>query len=42
MLSKQVGKGFVGQFLEGPHSVAGELPQLVERIVVKGDQFTHG
>ena len=39
MLPEQIGKGFVGQFLKCPHPVARKLGQLVERVVVEGDQF---
>ena len=39
MLPEQVGKGFVGQFLKGPHPVACKLGELVERVVVEGNQF---
>ena len=39
VLLEQVSKGFVGQFLKRPHAVACKLGQLVERIIVEGDQF---
>ena len=39
VLLEQVGKGFVGQFLKRPHPVACKLGQLVERVIVEGDQF---
>jgi len=39
VLPEQVGKGFVRQFLKGPHPVARKLGELVERVVVEGDQF---
>ena len=39
MLLEQVGKGLVGQFLKCRHPVAAKLGQLVEGVVVEGDQF---
>jgi len=39
VLLEQVRKGFVGQFLKRPHPVARKLGQLVQRVVVEGDQF---
>ena len=41
MLPEQVGEGFIRQFLNRCHSVAPKLLQLVEGIVVEGDQFAH-
>jgi hypothetical protein len=41
MFPEQIGEGLIGQFLKGPHSVAPELLQLVERLVIEGDQFAH-
>ncbi len=41
MFPEQIGERFVRQFLNGRHPVARELFQLVERVVVEGDQFTH-
>jgi len=42
VLLQQVRKRLVGQFLKSRHAIARELPQFIERIVVEGDQFTHG
>jgi len=39
VLPEQVGKGLVRQFLNGPHPVARKLRELVQRVVVEGDQF---
>ena len=39
MLLEQVGKGLVGQLLKCRHPVAPKLGELVERVVVEGDQF---
>jgi hypothetical protein len=39
VLLQEVGKGFVGQFLDGRHPVARGLLELVERFVVEGDQL---
>jgi hypothetical protein len=39
VLPEQVGKSFVRQFLKGPHTVARKLGELVEGVVVEGDQF---
>ena len=39
VLPQQVGKGLVGQFLKRRHPVARKLGELVERVVVEGDQF---
>jgi hypothetical protein len=41
VLPEQIGKGFVRQLLKIRHPVARELLQLVESVVVKGDQFAH-
>ena len=41
MLLQEIGKGFIGQFLKRRHPVARQLPELVESVVVKGDQFAH-
>jgi hypothetical protein len=41
MLPEQIGERLVGQFLNSCHPVARKLLQLVERIVVEGDQFAH-
>ena len=41
MLFEQVGERFVRQFLKARHPVASKLLQLVEGVVVKGDQFAH-
>ena len=41
VLSEQIGEGFVGQFLNIRHPVARQLLQLVECVIVKGDQFAH-
>ena len=41
VLLEHIGECFVRQFLNGRHPVAAELLQLVESIVVKGDQFAH-
>ncbi len=37
MLFEQVGEGFIRQFLDGRHSIAGKLLQLVESVVIEGD-----
>ena len=39
VLPEQVGEGFIRQFLNRCHPVARKLLQLVERVVVEGDQF---
>ena len=39
MFPEQVRKGFVGQFLKCRHPVTRKLGELVERVVVEGDQF---
>jgi len=39
VLLKHIRKGLVGQFLNRRHPVAAKLGQLVERVVVEGDQF---
>jgi hypothetical protein len=39
VLLEQVRKGFVGQFLKCRHPVAPKLGELVERVLVGGDQF---
>lgn len=41
MLFQDVGESLVRQFLNRRHPVAPKLGQLVERVVVEGDQFTH-
>jgi hypothetical protein len=41
MLLEQVCEGFVGKLLQCRHSVASKLRQLVERVIIEGDQFTH-
>jgi hypothetical protein len=41
VLPKQIAKGFIRQFLKIRHPVARELLELVERVIVKGDQFAH-
>jgi len=41
MLPEQVAKGFVSQFLKIRHPVARELLELVESIIIEGDQFAH-
>jgi hypothetical protein len=41
MLLEQISKGFIRQFLKIRHPVARELLELVERVIVKGDQFAH-
>jgi hypothetical protein len=41
MLPQEVGERFVRQFLKGRRSVARQLLQLVESIVVEGDQLAH-
>ncbi len=41
MLLEQVGECFVGQFLKGRHPVAPQLLQLVECVVIEGDQLAH-
>jgi hypothetical protein len=41
VLLEQIGERLVRQFLNSPHPVARELLQLVERIVIEGDQFAH-
>jgi hypothetical protein len=39
VLPEQVGERLIRQFLKGRHPVAAELLQLVESVVVEGDQF---
>jgi hypothetical protein len=41
MLLENIGESFVRQFLNGRHPVAPQLLQLVESIVVEGDQLAH-
>ena len=41
MFLEQIGERFVRQFLKGRHPVARELRQLVESVVVEGDQLAH-
>ena len=41
MLPEQIGECFVRQFLNGAHPVARQLLQLVESIIVEGDQLAH-
>jgi hypothetical protein len=41
MLLEEIGERLVRQFLKRRHPVARELLELVERIVVEGDQFAH-
>jgi hypothetical protein len=41
VLPEQIGERFVGQFLDRRHAVAPQLGQLVERVLVEGDQFPH-
>jgi hypothetical protein len=38
---EHIGKCFVRQFLNGRHPVAPQLLQLVEGVVVEGDQLAH-
>jgi hypothetical protein len=39
VLLEQVGKSLIRQFLKGPHPVARKLGELVEGVLVEGDQF---
>src|SRR5206468_12875070 len=39
VLLEQVRKGFVGQFLKCRHPVTCKLGELVQRVIVEGDQF---
>jgi len=39
VLAEQIGEGFIRQFLDRRHAVAAKLLQLVESVVVEGDQF---
>jgi hypothetical protein len=39
VLLEQVRKSFVGQFLKCRHPVTCKLGELVERVIVEGDQF---
>src|SRR5258708_15479892 len=41
VLPEQIGEGLVRQLLDGRHPVAAELLQLVESVVVEGDQLAH-
>ena len=41
MFLQEIGEGFVCQLLNSAHPVACELLQLVERVVIEGDQFAH-
>src|SRR5713226_4413208 len=41
VLLEQIGERFVGQFLNRRHPVAPKLLQLVEGVVVEGDQLAH-
>jgi hypothetical protein len=42
VLLEDVGERFVRQLLDSRHSLATRLLQLVESVVVEGDQFAHG
>jgi len=37
VLFEQVGEGFIRQFLDGGHAVAGKLLQLVESVIIERD-----
>jgi hypothetical protein len=41
VLPEQIAKGFVRQFLKIRHPVARELLELIEGIIIEGDQFAH-
>jgi hypothetical protein len=41
VLPEQIPKRFIRQFLKIRHPVARELLKLIERVIVKGDQFAH-
>jgi hypothetical protein len=41
VLFEHVGKRFIRQFLKRRHPVAPELLQLVESVVIEGDQLAH-
>ena len=41
MLFQEVGEGFIGEFLRRRHTVATELSELVEGLVVELDQLAH-
>ena len=39
MFFKDIRKGLIGQFLKRRHPIARKLGELVERVVIEGDQF---
>ena len=41
MFPEHVGERFIGELLNGCHPVAPKLLQLVESVVVEGDQLAH-
>jgi len=41
VLLQEIGEGLIGKLLNCGHPIAAELRQLVQRIVVKADQFPH-
>ena len=41
MFLQNIGKSFIGQILNCRHPIAPKLGQLVERVIVEGDQFSH-
>ena len=41
MFPEQIGECFVRQLLDGRHAVARQLLQLVESVVIEGDQLAH-
>jgi len=41
VLPKQIGERFIRQLLNGRHAIAPQLLQLVEGVIVEGDQFAH-